>query len=96
METYKNEGIINYEVGGRKLPIRVEYTATKEKIKVRINYLDLVAILKATKSKNLKELDLLFLMQIRFTDGEIHQIKLTIPEEILNASPEELEERSKQ
>ena len=96
MATYENEGTINYEVEGRQLPIRVEYTATKEKIKVRINYLDLVPILKATKSKNLKELDLLFLMQIRFTDGEIHQIKLTIPEEILNASPEELEERSKQ
>ena len=96
MATYENEGTINYEVEGRKLPIRVEYTATKEKIKVRINYLDLVPILKATKSKNLKELDLLFLMQIRFTDGEIHQIKLTIPEEILNASPEELEKRSKQ
>ena len=96
METYENEGTINYEVEGRKIPIRVEYTVTKERIKVRINYLDLVAILRATNSRNLKELDLLFLIQIRFTDGEIHQIKLTIPEEILNASPEELEERSKQ
>ena len=96
METYENEGTINYEVEGRKIPIRVEYTVTKERIKVRINYLDLVAILRATNSRNLKELDILFLMQIRFTDGEIHQIKLTIPEEILNASPEELEERSKQ
>ena len=96
METYENEGTINYEVEGRKIPIRVEYTVTKERIKVRINYLDLVAILRATNSRNLKELDILFLMQIRFTDGEIHQIKLTIPEEILNASPEELEERTKQ
>ena len=96
METYENEGTINYEVEGRKIPIRVEYTVTKERIKVRINYLDLVAILRATNSRNLKEFDILFLMQIRFTDGEIHQIKLTIPEEILNASPEELEERSKQ
>ena len=96
METYENEGTINYEVEGRKIPIRVEYTVTKERIKVRINYLDLVAILRATNSRNLKELDILFLMQIRFTDGEIHQIKLTIPEELLNATPEELEERSKQ
>ena len=96
METYENEGTINYEVEGRKIPIRAEYTVTKERIKVRINYLDLVAILRATNSRNLKELDILFLIQIRFTDGEIHQIKLTIPEEILNASPEELEERSKQ
>ena len=61
MATYENEGTINYEVAGRKLPIRVAYTITKQNITVRINYVDLMPILKATKSKNLKELDLLLL-----------------------------------
>ena len=96
MEAYENEGTINYSVKGQHIPIRVQYTATKEDLKIRINYLDLVKILRATNSRNLKELDLQFMVEVRFTDGEKHQIELIIPEEILNASPEELEERSKQ
>ena len=68
MEAYENEGIINYSVKGQHIPIRVQYTATKEDLKIRINYPDLVKILRATPGKNLKELDLQFTLEVRFTD----------------------------
>ena len=69
---------------------------TEKELHIIINYFDLAQVLRATNSRNVKELNLHFMIEITFTDGENHRVIFIIPEEIVRASPDELEERSKQ
>ena len=95
MDDHVHQGIINYPIEDRHIPLRFWYIITEEEIKIRINYMDLAQIIRETNSRNLRELHLHFELEVEFTGGEKHHIRFIIPENVMNASADELEARSR-
>ena len=68
---------------------------TEGELKVRLNYLDIASLLRATNASSMEELNIQFVVEIQFENGDRHRITFIVPEEIRRASADELEERSR-
>ena len=95
MEGNLQEGRIEYQVQNLNYMLRFYYTFNEEEIKIRLNYMDLAQLVRATNARNLQALNIDFGVELEMRSGENLTIKFKIPEHILIESADELEERSR-
>ena len=87
MENFQ-EGIIEMENGVR---IRFKYVFYPDDLRVKINYLDLANLLRTTGSNNLKEMGIVFGVELLLHDGQNQRVTFCLPEHIMTATANQLE-----